>query len=337
MGKVWDVLAPRNLELGPLAGPVPRATASAAWHNWMLARDEDDIAWLVLDKPDASANTLSEEILAGLNDALANLERGLPRGVVLRSAKPAGFIAGADINEFGGMTDTAAIEARLMEANAVVDRLDNLGAPTVAVIHGYCLGGGLEIALACDYRIAVDDARLGFPEVMLGLHPGLGGTVRLPRLINPVQAMSMMLTGRTVRAGAAKRLGLVDAVVPERHVKAAATAAVFGKLKTTRGGALISVINSNWGRKLAARRMRAETAKKAPIEHYPAPHALIELWEQNGSDAAQMQKAEIASFGRLLNTEASRNLVRVFFLRDKLKKLSAGTWRRRHPHLIGAG
>ena len=166
----------------------------------------------MLDKPDSSANTLSEDVLIELDDVLATLERDLPKGVILRSAKPSGFIAGADIGEFSGMTDAAAVETRLTHGNAIVDRLDRLAVPTVAVIHGYCLGGGLEIALACDYRIAVEDARLGFPEVMLGLHPGLGGTVRLPRLINPLEAMTMMLTGRNVRAGRAKSLGLVDAV-----------------------------------------------------------------------------------------------------------------------------
>src|SRR5882762_6159481 len=134
MGKTWEVLAPRNLELGPLAG---RAEASSPWRNFRLARD----------KPDAGANTLSADVLSELNDVLASLERDPPKGLLLRSAKPAGFIAGADIGEFGGMTDTAAAEARLKEANAVVDRLDRLAVPTVAVIHGYCLGGGLEIAL----------------------------------------------------------------------------------------------------------------------------------------------------------------------------------------------
>src|SRR5262249_30159767 len=210
MGKVWDVLAPRNLELGPLAG---QERAGSPWRSGILGRDDDGTAWLALDKANASANTLSEEVLAELNDVLATLERDMPKGLVLRSAKPKGFIAGADIGEFGGMTDAAAVQARLVQAHAVVDRLDHLPAPTVAVVPGYCLGGGLEIALACDYRIAVEDASLGFPEVMLGLHPGLGGTVRLPRLINPLEAMTMMLTGRNVRAGRAKSLGLVDAVV----------------------------------------------------------------------------------------------------------------------------
>src|SRR5215467_68826 len=322
MGKVWDVLAPRDLELGPLAG---RERAGSPWRNWWLARDEDGIAWLALDKANASANTLSEDVLAELNDVLATLERDMPKGLVLRSAKPKGFIAGADIGEFRGMTDAAAVQARLVQAHAVVDRLDRLATPTVAVVHGYCLGGGLE------------NASLGFPEVMLGLHPGLGGTVRLPRLINPLEAMTMMLTGRSVRAGRAKSLGLVDAVVPERHVKAAATAAVTGQLKKHRGGFLGEIINSTYGRKLAAKRMRAQTEKKAPVAHYPAPYALIDLWENHGGNAQDMQRAEIASFARLVVTDTSRNLVRVFFLREKLKSLADGDWSPRHVHVIGAG
>jgi 3-hydroxyacyl-CoA dehydrogenase / enoyl-CoA hydratase / 3-hydroxybutyryl-CoA epimerase len=332
MGKAWDVLKPRDLELGPAP-----AGATGPWRHWRLTRDENGIAWLLLDKAGAKVNTLSEEVLAELNDLLEQLERELPKGLVLRSAKPSGFIAGADIGEFRGMADAAAVEARLKDAHAVVDRLDRLNAPTVAVVHGYCLGGGLEIALACDYRIAVDDARLGFPEVMLGLHPGLGGTVRLPRLINPLEAMTMMLTGRNVYAGRAKSLGLVDAVVPERHVKAAATAAVDGKLKVRRGGILITLVNTDVGRKLAAKRMRVQSAEKAPIQHYPAPHALIDLWEAHGRDPQAMQQAEVASFARLLVSETSRNLVRVFFLREKLKGMADGTFAGRRVHVIGAG
>jgi 3-hydroxyacyl-CoA dehydrogenase/enoyl-CoA hydratase/3-hydroxybutyryl-CoA epimerase len=335
MGKAWDTLAPRNFELGPLsaAGAAPGVMA---WRHWKLARDDDGLAWLVLDKAGASANTLSKEVLGELDDVLATIERELPRGVVLRSGKPGGFMAGADIGEFRAMTDAPAVEAILNKAHAVVDHLDRLTVPIVAVIHGYCLGGGLEIALACDYRIAVDDARLGFPEVLLGLHPGLGGTVRLPQLINPLEAMTMMLTGRNLRAGRAKSLGLVDAVVPERHVKAAALTAVTGALRRN-SSFLIPIVNSQLGRKLAAKRMRSETAKKAPIEHYPAPHALIDLWEAHGGNAQEMQKAEIASFAKLVTTDTSRNLVRVFFLRDKLKNLADGQWPGQRVHVIGAG
>src|SRR5262249_19044397 len=142
MGKAWTILAPRDLEIGPLAGA---ARAGGAFRHWRLARDENAVAWLLLDKAGAGAQTLSEAGLAELDKVLAELERELPKGLVLRSAKPAGFIAGADIGEFRGMTDAAAVEARLAQAHAVVDRLDRLAVPTVAVIHGYCLGGGLEI------------------------------------------------------------------------------------------------------------------------------------------------------------------------------------------------
>jgi 3-hydroxyacyl-CoA dehydrogenase/enoyl-CoA hydratase/3-hydroxybutyryl-CoA epimerase len=338
MAKVWDTLTPRNLELGPAAaGGQGTLSTPSTWRHWKLARDDDGIAWLVIDKQDASANTLSEDVLTELDDVLATLERDLMKALIIRSGKRSGFIAGADIGEFRGMTDAAEIDARLTRAHTVIDRLDRLKTPTVAVIHGYCLGGGLELALACDFRIAVEDARLGFPEVMLGLHPGLGGTVRTPRLINPIEAMSLMLTGRTLRASRAKSLGLVDAVTQERHVRAAATAAIAGRLKTSRGNLLGKIINTAPGRKLAARRMRAETAKKAPVEQYPAPHALIDLWETHGGNSRAMQKAEIASFARLMVTETSRNLVRVFFLREKLKGLADGDWSGKRVHVIGAG
>src|SRR2546430_1682265 len=336
MGTVWDTLAPRNLELGPLA-EAERAGATSPWRNWRLAHDEEGIAWLALDKAGASANTLAVDVLNELDKVLASLEKNLPKGLVLRSAKPSGFIAGADIGEFRGLTDAAVVEERLSEAHAVVDRLDRLGAPTVAVIHGYCLGGGLEIALACDYRIAVEDARLGFPEVMLGLHPGLGGTVRLPRLINPLEAMTMMLTGRNVRATRAKSLGLVDAVVPERHVKAAAIAAVTGRIKERRGGLFGTIVNSHYGRALAAKRMRTETAKKAPIAHYPAPHALIDLWEKYGGNAPEMQRAGIAPVARLILNDTSGQPLRVILLRENLKRLADGDWSPRRVHVIGAG
>ena len=167
---------------------------------------------------------------------LAALESQRPAGIVIRSAKPSGFIAGADVNEFRGATDPSAVETAIGQAHAVIDRLEGLKIPTVAVIHGFCLGGGLEVALACQSRIAIDGARFGFPEVMLGLHPGLGGTARFTRLVNPMQAMTLMLTGKTIDARRAKSLGLVDAVTQERHVRNAVKDAVFGRLKRARPG-----------------------------------------------------------------------------------------------------
>ena len=274
--RVWKTLEPRNLELGPLAQP---GDEIGTWRHWKLKRDEDDILWLVFDKSGSSANTLSQEVLTELDDVLGKIEEESAKGLVLRSAKPAGFIAGADVNELRDANNAADIEGRLTRAHAVADRLDRLKLPTVAVIHGYCLGGGLEIALACDYRIAIEDASLGFPEVLLGLHPGLGGTVRSTGLVNPLEAMTMMLTGRAVRARRAKSLGLVDAVTQERHVRGAVKAAVAGELKRQRSSLLIPLFRFAPARAFAAKRMRAQAAAKAPPAQYPAPSALIDLWE----------------------------------------------------------
>ena len=174
---------------------------------------------------------------------LTALENQRPAGIVIRSAKSSGFIAGADVNEFRGASDPGAVETMIGQAHAVIDRLEGLKIPTVAVIHGFCLGGGLEVALACQSRIAIDSARFGFPEVLLGLHPGLGGTARFTHLVNPMQAMTLMLTGRTIDARRAKSLGLVDAVTQERHVRNAVKDAVFGRLKRARPGFLNTVLN----------------------------------------------------------------------------------------------
>src|SRR6195952_1384363 len=209
--------------------------------------------------------------------------------------------------------------------------------PRVFGTPGSALGGGLEVALACRSRIAIEGARFGFPEVMLGLHPGLGGTVRFTRLVNPVQAMPLMLTGKTIDARRAKSLGLVDAVTQERHVRNAVKDAVFGRLKRARPGLLNTVLNLGPVRGLLANRMRAEAAKAAPQEHYPAPYALIDLWEKHGGDKAAMLNAEKASFARLMVTPTAQNLIRVFFLREQMKKLAGAGNKIAHVHVIGAG
>jgi len=330
------ILGKRDLELGPFAiDEAPQEPGP--WANWRLRTDEDGVAWLLFDKKDAGANTLSAEVLTELDAVLEKLERDRPRGLVIRSAKPSGFIAGADIAQFRGVTDVAQLAALLAQGHGVIDRLDRLPLPTIAVIHGFCLGGGLEIALACDYRLAIDNASFGFPEILLGLHPGLGGTVRLTRLINPVRAMTMMLTGRTERARRAKALGLVDAVTQERHVRAAVKSAITGEWHPAKQNLLETLINAGAVRGLLASRMRSEAAKRAPPAHYPAPAALIDLWVQHGGDAEAMQKAEIASFAKLLVSDTAQNLVRVFFLRDHLKDLAAGAWSGKRMHVIGAG
>ena len=329
--KIMDVLADRVLELGP------KAEANGPYRNFKLTRDVDGIAWLLFDRADSSANTLSADVLTELDTVLSALESERPAGLVVRSAKASGFIAGADVNEFRGATDPAPVEAAIGRAHAVIDRLEALKVPSVAVIHGFCLGGGLEVALACQSRIAIDGARFGFPEVMLGLHPGLGGTVRFTRLINPMQAMTLMLTGRTIDARKAKSLGLVDAVTQERHVRNAVKDAIFGRLKRARPGTLNAILNSGPARRFLGSRMRSEAEKAAPHEHYPAPSALVDLWERHGGDRAAMLAAEKISFANLMVTPTAQNLIRVFFLRDQMKKLAGPRNKVHHVHVIGAG
>ena len=329
---VLDYLEPRDLTLGPVS------QIAGDFTHWTVVRDADDVAWAVLDRKGASANTLSEEVLEELDRLLTTIEERLPKALVLRSAKPSGFLAGADISEFRGVTDRAAILERIERAHAVVDRLEALAIPTIAVMHGYAMGGGLEIALACTYRIAVEGTRFGFPEVRIGLHPGLGGTARFTRQVDPLQAMTYMLTGKTISDRAARKLGLVDAVVPERHVRAAVRDAATGGMTQAQHSMLDRLKDTAPARYLAVRQMRAETEKQAPRTHYPAPHALIDLWEAHGGDFAAMKRAEIESFASLMVGETARNLIRVFFLREALKKLTEGTPNTvRHVHVIGAG
>ena len=336
--RTWKALSSRDEELGPGL----KSTAPTPYKNWRVTRDADNLAWAVLDKAGASANTLGPEVLEELDAILASLEQNRPAGLVIRSAKPSGFIAGADIGQFVGMTDEDQVVQAMTRAHAVADRLEALTIPTIAVIHGYCLGGGLEVALACSHRIGVEGSTYGFPEVMLGLHPGLGGTARLTRLIDPLEAMQIMLTGKTTLARKAKALGIIDAVVPERHVEAAIQAALAGKLSSPKPTLKSKVLDSGPARKLLAQRMRAEADKQAPHKNYPAPYAIIALWEKHGGDFAAMKREEIRSFARLMLTETSRNLVRVFFLRQKLQGLAGqssknGPPKIKHVHVIGAG
>jgi 3-hydroxyacyl-CoA dehydrogenase/enoyl-CoA hydratase/3-hydroxybutyryl-CoA epimerase len=329
--RVLDVLDDRVLALGP------KPEAAGPYRHFKLTRDADGIAWLLFDREGASANTLSSDVMEEFDRILGELESQRPAGLVIRSAKKSGFIAGADVNEFRGATDPQLVETTIARAHAVIDRLEALRVPSVAVIHGFCLGGGLEVALACQMRIAIDGARFGFPEVMLGLHPGLGGTARFTRLVSPIQAMTLMLTGRNIDARRAKALGLVDAIAQERHVKNAVKDAIFGRLKRTQPGLLNTLLNSGAARGLLASRMRGEAAKTAPAEHYPAPYALIDLWEKHGGDKAAMLSAEKTSFARLMVTPTAQNLIRVFFLRDEMKKLAGSGNKVAHVHVIGAG
>lgn len=315
--------------------------------HWRFEADVEGLGWLTIDTPKASVNTLSREAIAELEDIVMRLEdlaaTGEINGVIIVSAKPSGFIAGADISEFDAMADFTILPEALKRTHGVMQRIENLRVPVVAGIHGFCLGGGLELALACHYRIAVGDdkTRLGFPEVNLGIFPGFGGSGRSIRQAGPLDAMQLMLTGRPIRAGAARRMGLVDKLVRHRDMlRWEARKAVLQKRKSK---------DAPWHKKLLGLRpirtylstkMRGEAGKKARPEHYPAPYALISNFERHGDDWRAMIRAEIDGFVPLMGSDTASNLRRVFFLQEGLKKL--GLRGNEKPnfarvHVIGAG
>ena len=180
--------------------------------HWRVDTDAEGIAWATLDKAGESANSLSRAVMNELAQVLDQFDRNPPKAVIFRSGKEAGFIAGADIQEFTQL-DTAEKGRELVERGwNLFNRLAAVRYPTLALVRGHCLGGGLELALSCRYLLAVDEpgTKMGLPEVMLGIFPGWGGMLRLPERVGPAAAMDMMLTGKTIDAKRAKRLGLAD-------------------------------------------------------------------------------------------------------------------------------
>ena len=312
----------------------------ASSRSWKLERDAEGIAWLTLDKPGTSANVLSAGVLAELDELLGALEQDRPRGAVLISAKKSGFVAGADIKEFTGLTDEASGYQLIHRGQQVLNRLAAMAFPTVAAVHGFALGGGLELALACRYRVAVGDERLslGLPEVMLGIHPGFGGTVRSVQVAGVRIAMELMLTGKPLRAGKALRAGLVDRLVPETELRSSAREYVLRAPARHRAPLRERLLNLAPLRPFVKRQLIAQVARRAPREHYPAPYAIIDLWSRHGAHGSAAFDAEARSIAHLFTTETSRNLVRVFLLQDVLKSSGGKAGAEiRNVHVVGAG
>jgi len=309
--------------------------------NWTIALD-NDICVLTLDKPGSNQNVLSSEIITELQQAVSEIELKKPAGLIICSGKSGGFIAGADIGEFTRVESTAEAQAFVSGANAALQRIENFPFPTVAMINGHCLGGGLELALACDYRVVCDEPtiRLGLPEVMLGIHPGFGGTVRLIEKCGVPGAMDLILSGRTVVPKLAKKMGFVDLAVPQRQLRRGAEYLIRKKPAVARAKGWKSWLNIGPARTLMATVLEKKVAARASKAHYPAPYAVIDLWKRYGGDRVAMLKAEQQSAINLVTTPASRNLVKVFFLQEHLKALGKSesvSIDFKHVHVVGAG
>ena len=308
--------------------------------HWRIEQDDESLCWLHFDMAESQTNLLSQETLEELDQVLKEVDRLLPVGLIICSDKKSGFIAGADVTEMAGQDDVPKVEAYIKQVQATFALLQSFNFPTLALIHGFCLGGGLELALACRYRIARDDdsTRLGFPEIRLGIFPGFGGTVRSTQLIGAHKAMEMMLSGRTLSSRVAKRYGLIDLCVPERQFKTAAWETMRQKTASQRPSLAQRLLATTLMRPAFAQLLKHQVAKRVNPKHYPTPYRLIDHWTAHGNRPTKMYASEAHQVAQLVTGKTAQNLIRVFLLQERLKTLGRDSaFKPKHLHVIGAG
>jgi 3-hydroxyacyl-CoA dehydrogenase / enoyl-CoA hydratase / 3-hydroxybutyryl-CoA epimerase len=317
-----------------------------ALHDWRFSVDRQGIAWAVFDREGESQNSFSRRALEELGAIVEAVERGARdrtiRGLVIISGKEKGFIVGADVREFEQLTSEREVVESVGLVNGYLDRIERMPVPVVCCIHGFCLGGGLELALACHWRIATrDDAtRIGFPEVRLGIFPGFNGTARSIRQAGALAAMPMMLTGSMIRAGVARGMGLIDELAPSPLNLPWMARKAIERKRQSKPAPFWKDLARQWpARELLARKLRAETAKKVRENHYPAPFRLIDLFETHAGNLEGMKAAETRAFAPLMMSDTSRNLRRVFKLMEMLKAQAPKDlpFKPLRVHVIGAG
>ncbi len=310
------------------------------FRHWDPEVRADGIVVLKLDRDGEAVNSLAQAVLDELDRLIERIAIEKPPGVVIHSGKPAGFVVGADIREFQSFDEKGTTFDAVRRGQLVYQRLAELPCPTVVAIHGHCMGGGTEMALACRMRVASGDerTRIGLPEVKLGIYPGWGGSVRLPRLVGAPAAFDMMLTGRALSANAARAIGLVDKVVEAPLLLDAAIELVKRPVRPPLKLRLLAWATNLWPtRQILAPMLARQVARKAPKAHYPAPYALIETWKRGGATIDARLKAEAKSVTKLAATPTARNLVRVFFLQERLKGLGGKEHGIANVHVVGAG
>lgn len=303
--------------------------------HWQLNKEECGIAVAVLDRAGESTNALSAEVMAEFAQILDQLDLYPPKGLIVRSAKTAGFIAGADIGEFSQLDTPEKGRALVARGWDLFNRLAAVPYPTLALVRGHCLGGGLELALACRYILAVDEpgTKMALPEVMLGIFPGWGGMLRLPQRVGPAAALDMMLTGKGIDAKRAKKMGLADDCVPPRVMEMAARQLLLSK-QPRRPLPFVQRLLAGPLKGVVANGARKQVAKKARPEHYPAPYAIIDLWQKHEGNAL----AAPAVVDHIIQSPTAKNLLRVFRLQERLKGFGKDSdFTAKHVHVIGAG
>lgn len=318
---------------------------------------EDDIAWIHLDNPGKSVNTLSASSMEWFEARLDELSDEAPRGLVLISDKPGYFIVGADVEELEAFTDPDEVLEVIRSGHRFTARFEDMPFPIVAAIDGACLGGGLELSLCCDARVATDarHTKLGVPEVLLGLFPGLGGTQRLPRLIGVADALDMILTGKQISARRAKRIGLVDITCHPLALRQAAIKAVsWGKPGREGYGGPQKAVKRGFGKSAADFLARTPGAKRVVYDkavstvmkkthgHYPAPLKAIEVVREGLTmplPAALELEARI--FSETVVGDVAKNLISIFFTKNAVesqaREMAAGAIPLDRVGVLGAG
>src|SRR3954466_40146 len=314
------------------------STASTFTRHWRWETDRDGLAWLTFDKEGESANTFSRQALEELGRALGAIRVENPKGLIIRSGKD-NFIAGADVEEFTRFKSPQDALAFVKLGWDVFPEPRELPFPTTAMVNGFCMGGGVELALACRYRVALDDpkTRFALPEVMLGIMPAWHGVQWLPKLVGPAAAFDMLLTGKSLDARRARRMGLGDQAVPLRILENTARMVTLearprpklNLLNRLMGGPLKGVVVSQ---------ARKQVAKRARREHYPAPYAILELWQKYDGDPFAASSDPSCSVESLFAHPTTANLIRIFFLQERLKAQGkVAEVNVRHVHVVGAG
>jgi len=308
--------------------------------HWKTETDDRGVVWLCLDQAESKVNVLSSEVLRELNDILDPMSNEPPNGIIIWSGKNRSFVMGADIKEFTVIDSPERAYELVRLGQQLLDKLEALSCPTAAAINGFCLGGGFELAMACDYRIALESDKkiIGLPEVKLGLHPGFGGTVRAIRIGGVRAGMQLMLSGNPINPDKAKSLGFVDKISTEDSWRVDTSKLLAAKPSMQKAPLTDRLLNLKPFRGFVRNMLLKQVQSKARRDHYPAPYAMIDLWVNEGASVTTGYEAEAKSFGNLICSDTARNLIRVFFLQTRLKGQGNKTDSKiNHIHVVGAG
>jgi 3-hydroxyacyl-CoA dehydrogenase/enoyl-CoA hydratase/3-hydroxybutyryl-CoA epimerase len=315
-----------------------RADPKILAKHWRWEQDREGLAWLTFDKQGESTNTFSREALNELSLMLDEIAAAKPKGLIIRSAKDS-FIAGADVQEFANFKGAEDALSFVRLGWDTFQKLHDLPFPTTAMVNGFCMGGGMEMSLACRYIVALDDPKTRFaqPEVMVGVIPAWHAMEWLPQRVGPAAAMDLLLTGKTIDAKRAKRIGLADQAVPLRIFENTARMITL-EAPPRKKLSFLNRLMLGPLKGIVASQARKQVALKAKREHYPVPYSIIDVWKNFGGNALAVPAEHPSSIPNLINHPTGRNLVRIFFLQDRLKGLGKGVdFKARHVHVVGAG